>query len=521
MMKLPDRIDEALLERLARRVTVAGEDRELLDIEAPFTGETFGTLPMGTADDVSEAARQARAAQQSWSKQSFRERARIFLRFHDLIFQRKDEILDLIQMETGKARNHAYEEIGDAAIVARYYAFNARKHLKSRKRKGIYPILTATREQHAPVGLVGFITPWNYPLTLGITDAIAALMAGNGALLKPDRQTPFTALWAVDLLYQAGLPADLLQVVVGKGSVLGQPIIESVDYLAFTGSTGTGRLLAAATGEKLIGCTMELGGKNPMVILDDANLSRAARVAVWDCFSSTGQLCVSIERILIQSTIYDEFVRLFAEETQSLKLGASFDYSADIGSLISAEQLEKVRSHVEDAVMKGAKVAAGGRPRPELGPYFYEPTILENVTEEMALFAEETFGPVVSLYRFESIDEAVEKSNSSTYGLHASIWTRDTARGRRVASGLKAGTVSINDTYRSTWGSIDAPMGGFKDSGLGRRHGAAGIVKYTESQTVTVQRLLQVGPPRGMSEERFHNFLTRGIKLLRRIPGLR
>jgi succinate-semialdehyde dehydrogenase/glutarate-semialdehyde dehydrogenase len=266
---------------------------------------------------------------------------------------------------------------------------------------------------------------------------------------------------------------------------------------------------------------MELGGKNPMMVLDDADINKAARVAVWDCFASTGQLCVSIERIYVQSTVYEEFTKQFRSEVESLKLGASYDYTFDVGSLVSAKQLEKMQSHVYDAVSKGATVVAGGRSLPDLGPYFHEPTILEGVTESMEVFAEETFGPLVSLYRFESTDEAIEKANSSIYGLHGSIWTRDTALGRKIAARIQAGTVCINDTYRSTWGSVDSPMGGFKASGIGRRHGAAGIIKYTEPQTVTVQRIIPVGPLKGMSEERFHRLLTAGLKLLRRIPGLR
>ncbi len=520
-MELPRNIDAHCLELLGRRVTASGTEGEKLEVTAPFTGEIFGSLPVSRPADVREAAGRARSAQQVWAGQTFRERARIFLRFHELIFDRQEEILDIIQLETGKARCHAYEEVADSAIVSRYYAFNTKRHLRSRRKRGAFPLFTAARVNSIPVGLVGFIVPWNYPLSLGITDVTAALMAGNGVILKPDSMTPHTALWAVDLLYQSGLPPELVQVAVGRGPDLGPSIIEATDYLAFTGSTGTGRLIAAETGNNLKGSTMELGGKNPMLVLDDADLKRASKLAAWDCYASTGQLCVSIERIYVQSTVYDEFRNRFAEMTGSISLGAAFDYSYDIGSLISTGHLEKVRSHVDDALSKGANLIAGGRPRPDLGPCFFEPTVLEDVTPEMDLFAEETFGPVVALYRFESIDEAVEKANSTRYGLHATIWTGNSRLGRKIAGRLKCGTVSINDTYRSTWGSIDAPMGGFKASGLGRRHGREGIVKYTEPQTVTVQRILQVGPPGKMSEERFHRILALCLKLLRRIPGLR
>lgn len=514
-------VDEALLKRLESRSTLAGSDRDLLRVETPFSGETLGKLPMSNPGDVEVAVRQISRVQEDWARRSFRERATILLRFHDLLWERKEEILDLIQLETGKARCHAFEEVADAAIMSRYYAYHARRHLRPRRRMGLYPLLTRTREHFFPCGIVGFITPWNYPFTLALSDAVAALMAGNGVILKPDRLTPYTALWGVDLLYESGLPPELAQVVIGRGSELAPPIIENVDYLAFTGSIQTGRLLAARSGENLIGCTMELGGKNAMIIMEDANLGRAARVAVWDCFASTGQLCVSIERIYVHATVFEEFTRLFAEETRSQRLGAALNYDFEMGSLISEEQLNKVKAHVDDAVSKGASVVTGGKARPDLGPYFYEPTILRDVTTDMDVLTEETFGPVVSLNECESIDEAVEKVNEGNYGLNAAIWTRHTKKGRRAAARINTGTVSINDSYRTTWSSADSTQGGCKDSGLGRRHGAMGISKYTEPRTVTVQRLLPVGPPKVMKEESFHNLLGICIRLIRRIPGLR
>ncbi len=514
-------IDQAFLERLARRVTVVDGERETLTVTTPFTGESIGTLPMCTGVDVEEAVRRARDAQHHWAERSFRERARILLRFHDLVWKREEEILDIIQLETGKARNHAYEELGDIAIMARYYAFHARRHLRSKRRKGVFPLLTRAVEQFPPYGLVGFISPWNYPLSLSISDAVAALMAGNAVIVKPDRLTPFTALEGADLLYQAGLPTDLFQIVTGRGSELAGPMIDQIDYLAFTGSTATGRLLAGQAGEHLIGCTMELGGKNAMVVLADADLKKAARVAVWDCFSSTGQLCVSIERLYVHESVMDEFTRHLVEETGRLEMGASLGYEFDMGSLISREQFDKVTEHVEDAVARGASLLAGGKPRPDIGPLFFEPTILTGVTSEMALHSEETFGPVVSIHPFSSTDEAVELVNESPYGLNASLWTRDTRLGYRLASRLMAGTININDSYRATWGSAGMTQGGFKASGLGRRHGTAGIIKYTENRSIAIQRLLPVGPPKGWSEEKFHRLLTFLLKLLRRIPGLR
>ncbi len=266
---------------------------------------------------------------------------------------------------------------------------------------------------------------------------------------------------------------------------------------------------------------MELGGKNAMIVLADADLERAVEGAGRACFSNTGQLCISIERLYVQRPVYDDFVARFAARTRTMTMGASLDYSADIGSLVSRRQLEAVQAHVDEAVAGGARVLAGGRHRPELGPFFFEPTVLSGVTPAMRVCTEETFGPVVSVYPFDTVDEVVQAANSSPYGLNFSVWTRRTREGRRLAARLAAGTVNVNDGYAATWASVDAPMGGFKDSGLGRRHGAAGILKYTEPQTVSVQRLLPIAPPRGVSQAAFARFMTVALRTLRRLPGVR
>ena len=518
--RVNDKVDEALLERLKGHITLTGE-RDEIEVEAPFTGEVLGSMPRCTGGDVREAARRARAAGRLWMRTSFEERSKIFMRFHDLVLERQDEALDIVQLESGKARGHAFEEVLDVAIVARYYARTAKKHLRPRRRQGAYPLLTSTREYHHPKGVAGFIVPWNYPLTLAVTDAIPALMAGNGAVVKPDAQTPFSALWAAELLREAGLPRDLLGVVTGRGAELGTPLIENVDFLMFTGSTATGRTVAAQAAEKLIDYSMELGGKNAMIVLGDADPEKAAEGAVRACFSNTGQLCISIERLFVHDSIFDGFAEAFAEKTRALRLGGALDYSAEMGSLVSRKQLDTVERHVQNAGEKGAAVLAGGRLRPDLGPYFYEPTILTQTAAGMTLFAEETFGPVVSLQRFSSVDEAVEKANDSPYGLNFSVWTGDEARGRELATRLEAGTVNVNEAYAAAWGSTDAPMGGFKDSGVGRRHGAHGIQKYTESQTVAVQRVLPVAPPPGLGAERYARIATVALKVLSRVPGIK
>jgi succinate-semialdehyde dehydrogenase/glutarate-semialdehyde dehydrogenase len=514
-------IDRAFLERLARRVTLAGDRREPFTVRTPFTDEPLGTLPTAVADDVVEAIRRAREAQRSWRERPLRKRSRILLRLHDLVWDHEEELLDLIQLENGKARGHAFEEVCDLALQARYYALHGRRYLRERRRRGLYPLLTRAVEQFPPVGVVGFIAPWNFPLILTISDTLAALMAGNAVIVKPDRLAPFTALLGAELLDRAGLPADLCQIVTGRGSELAGALIGGVDFLAFTGSTVTGRLLAGKAGERLINCSMELGGKNAMIILPDADLAKAARVAVWDCFASAGQVCVSIERIYVHESVREEFTERFVEETGRIRMGAALDYRFDLGSLISRAQLDKVLLHVTDAVDRGATLLTGGRPRPDLGPFFFEPTIVTDATEGMLLWAEETFGPVTSIHPFNSIDEAVELANAGPYGLSASLWSRDTRAALRIASRLEVGSVNINDSHRASWGSADLSQGGYKASGLGRRHGAAGIVKYTENRSIAVQRLMAVGPPRGMSEERFHRLLGFLLRLLRRIPGLR
>jgi succinate-semialdehyde dehydrogenase/glutarate-semialdehyde dehydrogenase len=449
------------------------------------------------------------------------ERAEVLLRLHDLVLAHQDEVLDLIQLENGKARRHAFEEVIDVALTSRYYAHTAEEYLRPKRRQGVQLMLTEVWEHLHPKGLVGVISPWNYPLTLGISDALPAIVAGNAVLAKPDDRTPFSHLWAVHMLERAGMPPGLVQTVTGPGSELGTPIIEQSDYLMFTGSTGTGRTVAKQAAERLIDYSMELGGKNALLVLDDADVGKAARGAVRAAFSNSGQLCISIERIYVPTAMWDDFVDRFVAATNAMKLTAGLDYSADMGSLINATQLETVTQHVDDAVGKGATVLAGGRGRPDIGPYFYEPTILSGVREGMDAYEDETFGPVVSLYPVDSEEEAIAKANDSRFGLNFSVWTSDPERGRRVAARLQAGTVNVNEAYAAAWASVDAPMGGMKESGVGRRHGEHGIVKYTESQTIATERLLPVGVPPWIRADRYARVMTVGLRALRRIPGVK
>ncbi|MFJ2114296.1 succinic semialdehyde dehydrogenase [Streptomyces sp. NPDC087850] len=481
----------------------------------PFTGARLAELPESTPEDVAHAFDRARAVQPGWAATPVRRRAAVLLRFHDLLLERQAEVLDLIQLETGKARLHAHEEVQSVAVAARHYGRRAPAYLRAKSHLGVMPLLTKVTELRHPRGVIGQIAPWNYPLEVSIGDALPAFVAGNAVVMKPDTETALTVLWARDLLIEAGLPAEVFQVVIGEGPVIGPEVVLHADYVSFTGSTRTGREVARGAADRLVGVSLELGGKNAMLVLADADLEKAAAGAVRSCFSSAGQLCVSIERLYVHESVADAFVERFAARTKAMRLGGSLAYGADMGSLAGDRQLDSVVRHVDEAVAKGATVVAGGVARPDIGPYFYEPTILDGVVPPMAVRTEETFGPVVSLYRFGDEDEAIDLANDTPYGLNASIWTKDAARGHALATRLRTGTVNINEGYAAAYGSVGSPMGGMKDSGLGRRHGSEGILKYTESQTVARQRLVQMAPGFGMDDERHAAFMNRGLRAMK------
>jgi len=485
--------DADRLAALREGITVVG-DRDEIPVEAPATGEEIGTVPACTDEDVAEATERARAAQADWAERPVEERVAAIDQFHDLLLDRRADVLDLIQVETGKSRRDAVEEVMDVAVNARHYANRTPKLLESERRSGAIPLATKAVVHRQPVGVVGLISPWNYPVVLTVSDALPALLAGNAVVCKPAAETTHVALLARELLIEAGLPEDLFQIVSGSGERLGEPLIDRVDFVGFTGSTAVGREVAALAGRNLLPSSLELGGKNPLLVLDDADPAAAAEGAVRASFANAGQLCISTERLYVHEEIFDAFVDEFVAATRDLSLGAEIGFGADVGSLQSRAQLDKVRSHVEDAVEKGADVLAGGRARPDLGPYCFEPTVLTGVTPEMEAHDQETFGPVVSIYEVESVDEAVERANDSEYGLNASVWTGDDARGERVAARIDCGTVNVNEGYAAAWASVDAPMGGMGDSGIGRRHGDKGLTKYTETQTVATQRFAPIGP---------------------------
>ncbi|WP_245527703.1 succinic semialdehyde dehydrogenase [Aeromicrobium marinum] len=482
---------------------------------SPLTGRPLAEVPVSSLEDVDDAFDAARAAQVAWAATPIARRQRAFLRLHDLVLRHQDELLDLIQLESGKSRAHAFDEVAHLALTARYYARRMKRQLAPSRRNGAIPGLTSVHVNQVPKGVVGIIAPWNYPLTMALSDGLPAIAAGNAVVLKPDSQSPLIALAGVELLRKAGIPTDVWQVVSGAGSVVGTAIIEQADYICFTGSTATGTLVAKQAAERLVSCSLELGGKNPMIVLPGADVDRAAAGAVTACFSSAGQLCVSIERLYVHDSLYDAFREAFVERVRSLSIGPSLDWDADIGSLVSAAQLETTAKHVDDAIANGASVLVGGRARPDLGPFFYEPTVLEGVTAAAECFADETFGPLVSLYRFGDVEEAVALANAGEYGLNASIWG-PVPDAREIAPRIKAGTVNINEGFSATFGSVDAPMGGMRSSGTGRRQGPEGLLRYTEPQSVGVQRLVPVGGPDFLSAKIFARVMTVALALLRR-----
>ncbi|MBD8868572.1 succinic semialdehyde dehydrogenase [Nocardioides donggukensis] len=484
---------------------------------SPLNGEPLADVPQSGEDDVVAAFDRARTAQAAWARTSLDERAEVLLRLHDLVLDHEQEITDVAVWESGKARKDAYLEAYHVALTARYYARTAHRHLDTRRRSGVLPGATRIDVNRVPKGVVGIISPWNYPFTMALCDGLPALLAGNAVVIKPDAQTMLTALLGARLLEQAGLPEGLWQVVAGPGSRVGPSIVEKADYVCFTGSTATGRSVARGCADRLIGCSLELGGKNPILVLRDADIERAAEGAVRATYSNAGQLCVSTERMLVADEIYDRFVERFVARTEAMTLGAGHDWAIDMGSLISQDQLDTVTAHVEDAVAKGATVLTGGRARPDLGRYVYEPTILEGVTEDMLCHGQETFGPVISVQRFRSETRAIAKANEGSYGLNAAIYSQDGRRARAIAREIRCGTVNINEAYGATFASIDAPMGGMRQSGLGRRQGEEGIHRFTETQSVGTQRGHGFHPLPGMSNERFARTLSLSARLMNRL----
>jgi succinate-semialdehyde dehydrogenase/glutarate-semialdehyde dehydrogenase len=509
--------ESQVFDRLSAQATIAGP-RSRRTITEPATGRDLGSVPVGNADDVTAAFTAAREAQRHWAQWEPADRAAVLDRYRASVIAHREQLMDIVQAETGKARWAAQEEVMGLFLAARYYSRIAPKLLAPQRVPGAFPLVNRAQVRRQPKGVVGVIAPWNYPMLLAVGDALPALVAGNAVVIKPDSQTPYSTLANLELMVEAGLPRELFQVVTGPGTVVGTAIVEQCDYLMFTGSSATGALLAQQCGKRLIGFSAELGGKNPMIVARGANLDKVAKAAVRACFSNAGQLCISIERIYVERAIADEFTVKFVAATKAARLGASYDYSTDVGSLISESQLETVTKHVADAMSKGATVLAGGNHRPDIGPLFFEPTILADVDDEMECCRGETFGPLVSIYPVEDVSQAVDLANDTDYGLNASVWAETTQAGELIAARLRSGTVCVDEGYAPAWGTTGAPMGGMGVSGVGRRHGPDGMLKYTEPQTVVVTRLT-LDAPRFVPQALWQRALMTMARSFRFLPG--
>ena len=513
-MERPTSLTSDFLESLVKRVPGGtGNTWKLTEV---YTGDLLVELPQSSPDDIARAFDDARAAQQVWASWSLKKRLKVLKKFHALVMKNQFLITDLIQAESGKNRRMAFEESCDVPMGTSHYIKRAPKLLKDRKHAGPVPFLSHATEVRIPKGVVAIIAPWNFPFATGIADTIPALIAGNGVVVKPDNKTALSPLFGVRLLEQAGMPPGLVQVICGEGPDVGEPMLSNADYVMFTGSTATGRIIGELAGKNLIGACLELGGKNPMLVLEDADVDEAVHAALFGGFANSGQICMHMERLYVHDSIYDEFRDKFVAATEALNLGAAYDFSADLGSLVSVDHRDRVASHVDDARAKGATVLTGGQARPDLGPAFYEPTILEGVTPEMLAGSTETFGPVVGLYRFHSEDEAIAVANDTDYGLNASIWSKDIDRAQSVARRIESGNVNINDILAAAYASKGTPSGGLKQSGVGARHGDQGLLKYTDGQSIAVLKKQVLEPQGDQTYEAYARQTQLSLRLMRK-----
>lgn len=462
-----------------------GETLPTVPVLNPFTGKRILELPQLSAEQVGRAAETARAASAEWAATPVSERAGILLKIHDVLLANQDKLLDVLQLETGKSRAHAFEEFSGTIQGARYYGKVSPKLLRRTKTRAGVPGLTKTWVERVPVGLVGIVTPWNYPMALTALDVFPALAAGNSVLQKADNQTALSVLILRQFAISAGLPEGVWQIVTGDGQKVGNAVTDLVDYMAFTGSTATGRRVYERAAARLIGVSLELGGKNPMIVLPGAKPKRAAAIAIGGAFGSAGQLCVSIERVYVHESIFDDFVAELAKQTEALTVGKSSKFDFDLGTLISKAQLDRVNGLVEEAKQDGAHVIAGGQPLPEVGPFAYAPTVLTDLPAKTRMFRQEAFGPILAVSPYSEIEDAIAAANDTEYGLNAAV-VGPTREAIAVARQLHAGSVNVNEGYRASFASMDSPMGGMKASGIGRRNGAVGLQRFTLAKTIGV-----------------------------------
>jgi acyl-CoA reductase-like NAD-dependent aldehyde dehydrogenase len=466
-----------------------GAGGERIEVENPATGAIAGSVPRMRPEDVAPMVARARAAQPGWWELGFEGRARVLKRAQKWVLDNGDRIIDTIVSETGKTRDDAQlAELGYAAGAFGFWAKNAEKHLRDQRVRSTSPMLLGRKMliRYRPRGVVGVIGPWNYPLVNSFGDAIPALAAGNAVILKPSEVTPLTSLLMAEGLAACGAPDGIFQVLTGLGDV-GAELIDHVDFIMFTGSTVTGRKVAERAAKTLTPYGLELGGKDPMIVLADADVEKAANAATYYSMQNGGQTCISVERVYVEEPIYDDFVRRVTEKVGKLRQGTpQAAGSVDVGAVTFDRQAEIVESHVADAIAKGANVVVGGKRGPGPGRFF-EPTVLLDVDHSMDCMTEETFGPTLPIMKVRDEDEAIRLANDSPYGLDSSVFTRDVDKGERVARQIEAGATCVNDALMN-YLAQEAPFAGMKESGMGARHGAAGIRKYCRSQTILVTR---------------------------------
>jgi len=480
--------DTAVREREQARAEQppAGGD---IAVENPATGEVIAHVPDLGPEQVAELARAARAAQPAWEALGFEERGRYLLRMQKWITDHAERIISTIVSETGKTYEDAQlAEIMYGAAAFGFWAKEAPGFLADEHVKSANPLVKGKKliVRYRPVGVVGVIGPWNFPLTNSFGDCIPALAAGNAVILKPSEVTPLTSLLMAEGLRACGLPEGIFQVATGDGTT-GTALVDEVDFIMFTGSTKTGRKVMERAARTLTPVGLELGGKDPMIVLADADVERAANAAAYYSMNNGGQVCISIERVYVEEPLYDDFVARVTEKVRALRQGKpTGPGTVDVGAMIYPPQVDIVDAHVQDAVAKGARVLTGGK-RADGPGTFYEPTVLVDVDHTMECMTEETFGPTLPIMKVADAEEAIRLANDSPYGLAASVWTRDAARGEDVARRVEAGAVCVNDA-QINYVALELPMGGWKASGLGSRHGAGGIRKYCDQQAILITR---------------------------------
>lgn len=490
-----------------------------LEIRRPADGSLLGRVPVRNAREVEERVERCRSVQDGWASLAPADRLRRLKALHRVLGERMEEVAATIVDETGKPRSEALSEVVVVLDLLDFYRKNALDVLRpDRVGTGWLGLVgKRARVEREPYGVVGVIAPWNYPFILTMDPVVTALVGGNGAVVKPSEATPFTALHVEDLIRDAGLPDGLAQVVTGDGRTGAALAGAGVDRLVFTGSPATGRKVMAAAAETLTPVLLELGGKDPALVLEDAELERAARGVVFGGFYNAGQTCLSTERVFVVDAVYDAFVERVLEHVDDLR--ASSDGDGDVGPITLPDQLGIIEEQVADAVERGARVATGGE-RTDPASNVYRPTVLLEVDDSMRIMREETFGPVLPLARVRDVDEAVEAANGTGYGLFASVWTGDRERGLRVARRLRGGGVSVNDTL-SHYAAPGLPMGGVGESGFGRTRGLEGLREMTRTRTLIVDRFGWDRDPWWFPYGPKSRRLVRALVEFRRVGGVR